>query len=329
MSKLNSHLLFMFAISCFLAGPAQAAPMSTNEMVVLLREAKVVSPGCRLDVLQSDQEVTVITRRTPKMLDDDCKIKAVLMAKALMDAQPKQLAAVKVIYTLDAQSAVSRVVVGAGDVQSFANGAITEKQLLASLDLIKESSEDSEGGKASVVAGPQKERRAILQARIESLKQGGTGVAPFQKMFADIEDLTRAGKAKEASQLISDLSTKLSSQEALRDQAKRVGEGRGVKGNQGTTNDDKWHPGAALQASRNAPLNSSDFQTRIGWMKSRLSELEKSGVSTADLRQRLNDAEQQGPRLTAQQANARLEDIKCRIMQACQQRFPNAGGWRK
>ncbi len=315
-------------VSFLLSSPgALSAPMTSSQMVLILRESKVVSPTSRLDVLQSDQEVTVITKRTPKMLDDDCKIKAVLMAKALMDAQPKQLAAVKVIYTVDGENGIYKVVVGAGDVSSFASGSITEKQLLASLDLDKESGDGSDSGRAPVVTGPQKERRAILQSRIESLRQGGTGVAPFQKLFNDIEDLTRSGKAKEASQLISDLSTKLTSQEALRDQAKRTGEGRGVKGTQGTSVSDAgakvpWRQAVKGQNDSLLP----DFQQRVAWLRNRLTEMDRNGVSVADIRQRLNDAEQQGPKLSAAEANSRLEDIKNRIIQAGQQKFSNSGG---
>ncbi|MBX9950867.1 MAG: hypothetical protein K2Y39_16975 [Candidatus Obscuribacterales bacterium] len=310
------------ALASFLINSAgvSAAPMTTSQMVLILRESKVVSPTSRLDVLQSDQEVTVITKRTAKMLDDDCKIKAVLMAKALMDAQPKQLAAVKVIYTVDGENGIYKVVVGAGDVSSFANGSITEKQLLASLDLDRESGDGSDSSRASVVTGPQKERRAILLSRIESLRQGGTGVAPFQKLFNDIEDLTRSGKAKEASQLISDLSTKLTSQEALRDQAKRTGEGRGVKGTQGTS--------MPLPPAGSGTSDSrlSDFQQRVTWLRNRLTEMDRKGISVADIRQRLNDAEQQASRLSSAEANSRLEDIKNRIIHAGQQKFSNAGG---
>lgn len=323
------NFAIMVVIAGFLALPAEAVPMSTSEMVLVLREAKVVAPTSRLDVLQSEQEVTVITKRTAKMNDDDCKIKAVLMAKALMDAQPKQLAAVKVIYTVDGSNFMNRVVVGAGDVHSFAGGTITEKQLLASLDLSKDAGDGSDGAKTSVVTGPQKERRAVLQSRIEALKQGGTGVAPFQKMFNDIEDLTKAGKAKEASQLISDLSTKLSSQESLRDQAKRVGEGRGVKGQQGIT---AANPGAGQQwkpnsnAGNSAPQNAMDFQSRANWMKNKLDEMESKGIAISDLRSRLKDVENQSSRLSATEVCARLDEIKGRMMQQDRQaKFPNAG----
>jgi hypothetical protein len=303
---------------------ALAAPMSTSEMVLALRESKVVSPTSNLLVRQSadQQEVTIITKRL-KMNDSDCKIKAVLMAKALMDLQPKQLAAVKVIYTIDGQNAVDRVVVGAGDVQSFANGTTSEVQLLKSLDLTRESGDGSDGGKASVAEGPQKERRDILQSRIEALKQGGTGVAPFQKMFNDIEDLTKAGKAKEASQLISDLSTKLSSQESLRDQARRVGAGGGVKGQQGTHSASSadlgprqpWRPGGG-------PGNNAQAQQAnpgiINMMKNKLDEMERNGHSVGQLRAELRDVE--NSRVPAGEVCNRLEALKGKMMQ--QERQP-------
>lgn len=332
MLKLHKNFVLLATIAGLVSVPAHAAGhMSTSEMVLVLREAKVVSPATRLDVLKSDQDVTVITKRTPKMNDDDCKIKAVLMAKALMDAQPKQLAAVKVIYTVDGENGVSRVVVGAGDVHAFAGGTITEKQLLASLDLQKEAGDGSDNGKEAVVAGPQKEKRAVLQSRIEALKQGGTGVAPFQKMFNDIEDLTRAGKTKEASQLIGDLSAKLSSQESLRDQAKRVGEGRGVKGQQGTASADlgknQFRPGRLLP--NGAPPAGSPLallQQRAQEIRSHFAEMENRGIATGDFRARLKDVEGQFSKLPAQEAIQRIDDIKSRMMQSCGQSTASPGG---
>lgn len=322
---------FLVAIAGFLALPALAAPMSASEMALAIRESKIVGPKSSLLVVQSpdQQEVTIITNRS-KMTSNDCKIKAVLMAKALMDLQPKQLAAVKVIYTIDGDTAVDKVVVGAGDVQAFASGTITEAQLMLSLDLRRESGDGSDGAKTSVVAGPQKERRDILQSRIETLKQGGTGVAPFQKMFDEIEELTKAGKAKEASLLISDLSTKLSSQESLRDQAKRVGAGGGVKGQQGTHSASSadlgarqpWKPGGTGGNTAQA----TDFQSHAGWLKNKLDEMERRGTSVSDLRSRLKDVENQSSKLSPNEVSARLDEIKAKMMQQDRQsKFPNAG----
>lgn len=264
------------------------------------------------------------------MTDDDCKIKAVLMAKVLMDAQPKQLAAVKTIYTSNGENSVSRVVVGAGDVQAFAGGTITEKQLLASLDLSKEVSDGSDKAKTSVVSGPQRERRAILRSRIEALEQGGTGVGPFQKRFNEIEDLTRAGKEKEASLLISDLNTKLSSQESLRDQAKRVGEGRGLKGQQGSmpapiVTRQQWKQGMAGNNASSDEPQSPDFRSRFALMSNMLDVMEKRGVSTADLRSRLKETERQSTSLSPNEVSSKLEEIKNRVMQQDRaSKFPKA-----
>ncbi len=319
MFKLSLKSLFVAATVGFLTLPAQSASMSTSEMVLVLRQAKVVAPTSRLDVLQSEQEVTVITKRSPKMNDDDCKIKAVLMAKALMDAQPKQLAAVKVLYTMDGDSSLSRVVVGAGDVQAFAGGTITEKQLLASLDLAKESGDGNDSGKSSVAAGAQKEKRVVLQSRIDALKQGGTGVAPFQKMFNDIEDLTKAGKTKEASLLIDDLSTKLASQESLRDQAKRVGEGRGVKGQQGTVtaSNQQWRPAtsAGSNTSSSARTGSQEFNSHAGWMFRKLDEMEGKGISVSDLRTKLRDLERQSTSAPQGEVCPKVEEVRLKMLQ--------------
>jgi hypothetical protein len=306
MLKLRFYQIVPVAVAGLFSVAAQiamAAPISTSEMVLALREAKVVSPSSNLEVVKGQQEVTITTKKL-KMTERDCKIKAVLMAKALMDLQPKQLAAVKVIYTIDGENAINKVVVGAGDVQSFANGTITEDQLLGSLDFSKES------GDSSVVAGQLKD----LQLRIETLKQGGTGVAPFQKMFNDIADLTKAGKVKEASQLISDLSSKLSSQEGLRDQAKRVGAGGGIKGQQGTA------PVVSAQpASKqfNNPNNTSQrkIQEKVSCLRSHLQEVQNAG----EFQSRISSAEQQASS-SPDAAFAALMRIEADMMKACHAR---------
>ncbi len=80
----------------------------------------------------------------------------------------------------------------------------------------------------SVPASVQ-EGMVTLQKRIEALKEGGTGVAPFQKIWDQVGELDKAGKAEEASKLMSDLNSKLSTLENLRDQTRRVSAARSVK----------------------------------------------------------------------------------------------------
>ncbi len=324
----NSLLLANLIVSlAVFTQAAKAAPMSTGEMIVVLREAKVVSPTVRLDVLQSDQHVTVITKRSANMLDRDCKITAVLMAKALMDARPRELAAVKVIYTRDGENTVSKVVVSAGDVQSFAKGTITESQLLGSLELSRESEDGGEAvnpGVSAAATGPQGEKIGILQSRIAALKQGGTGVAPFEKMFNQIEDLTKSGKEKEASLLIGELSTRLAEQESLRDQAKRVAEGRGVKGQQGTSSQSSNMGGNAPGGGKR-----NDIQGTIAFLKVRIKNLSSAGVATGDMQQRLDYVEQHASTLAPDAAMSLLDSLRNEVGNAQTAQRPNGGIYRK
>lgn len=328
MLKLRFYQLVPVAVAglfSFAAQIALAAPMSTSEMALAIRESKVVGPKSSLLVVQSPdaQEVSIITNRS-KMTANDCKIKAVLMAKALMDLQPKQLAAVNVIYTIDGDSSVvDKIVVGAGDVLSFGNGTTTEVQLMKSLVITRESSNGLDGGKTSIVAAADKQRRDDLQLRIETLKQGGTGVAPFQKMFNDIEELTKAGKTKEASQLINDLTSKLSSQESLRDQAKRVSAGGGVKGQQGNHSASAadlgsrqpWRPGSGAARDDVAQHANPGI---INFIKIKLDEMERNGHSVGQFRSELRDIE--NSRVPAGEVCTKLDALKGKMMQ--QERQP-------
>lgn len=70
---------------------------------------------------------------------------------------------------------------------------------------------------------------SALQSRIDVLKQGGTGVGPFQRIYDQIDGLSKAGKSEEAAKLMSDLGNKLTTQENLRDQAKQLSSTRKIK----------------------------------------------------------------------------------------------------
>ena len=96
-------------------------------------------------------------------------------------------------------------------------------------------SKTDSGKTESVVPAPLKEGMVTLQKRIDTLKQGGTGVAPFQKIYDEVESLANAGNTEAASHLMSDLGFKLSTQESLRAQAKRLGATRVVKVQQHTS----------------------------------------------------------------------------------------------
>ena len=120
---------------------------------------------------------------------------------------------------------------------------------------------------------------AALQSRIEALKQGGTGVGPFQRIYDQIDGLAKAGKSEEASKLMTDLGSKLTTQENLRDQAKKLMSTRKVKVQQVT--------GAASSAS--TASTSADNSTGSPSKASSGTQAAASGASAAVANKSIKD----------------------------------------
>ncbi|HEY9787001.1 MAG TPA: hypothetical protein V6D17_16535 [Candidatus Obscuribacterales bacterium] len=313
--RLNPRLAW-FLLLVFCAAPAAlaAAEASAPEIITLLRAAKIVNPSYRLDVVTSGREITVITKRNPKATDDDCKINAVLMGKAVMDAHPTTISRVKVLYAPEGMDAVDEVVVRAGDVRSYDAGSITEDQLLSSLELKRIAGANLGGASGAdkvadaVASGPFEERRLTLLLRIEDLAQKGTGVEPFRKRFKEIEDRVRAGNSKDLSSALDDLASKVGQQEELRRQAQNVGAGRGVFGAH-IEPDRKGGVGSAVpetgplktsaksdtrqttQATKLRPEDQASqlarFKHKMQMLNNQLQRMRDNGIATGDIEARM------------------------------------------
>jgi hypothetical protein len=106
--------------------PALAASFSLTdaEVVNALEKAKILAPSIRLNARVSPDEVIIATYKNPKAEDKDCKIDAVLIAKAVMDLAPGEVPRVTVyFYSSSTLSKYKQVEVTAGDVKAFASGA--------------------------------------------------------------------------------------------------------------------------------------------------------------------------------------------------------------
>lgn len=329
-------LLLTAFITGFSPAPGIAAQLHQTELVTLLRDAKIVNPEYRLDVVVSDKEVTVLTKRNPKATDSDCKINAVLMGKTLMDAHIKDISRVKVLYSVEGADACDEVVVRAGDVKSFDAGSITEEQLLSSLEIERVEGESigdaTTGGKPGVNAGPFKERRLILLSRIEELKKSGTGVTPFQQRFQKLEDLAKHGNAQELNRAISDLAQRLTEQEKLKLQAQKVGAGQGVRGASLAREESS---GARSQLLSREPLRSrNQGQMPIVMLsrflietRTKLAECQKYGISVSDLDGRLSSCQRKMERRDFNGIEGELKSI-CQSVEQRKNQFmqQNKGG---
>ncbi len=172
------------------------------------------------------------------------------------------------------------------------------------------STSEPHGGRVEAAApAALEEGLATLQKRIEVLKQGGTGVAPFQQIYDQIAELGKSGKADEASKLMSSLGSKLSTLESLRDQARRTSAARSVKGQQSVSAAAlSTRPGAGSVDSQSTQQNmdianlsprpgesalSNNVRQRVFCVRQQALQLEgKYGIPAGAFRARINAAEQ-------------------------------------
>jgi hypothetical protein len=155
-----------------------------------------LDPGYPLHVTLENKEASLTTLRHPQATDQDCKIDAVLLAKAVMDLYPKEVSRIKLVLSASNSDNMQEVTVTTGDVKAYATGTISKEDLLTSLELKK--AENAAGDKDSnmdlqtegttpVAPGFLRPQRQLLAGRIEKLKANGTGTKPFEEMLAKIE----------------------------------------------------------------------------------------------------------------------------------------------
>lgn len=199
-----------------IGGPALADPSSTA-----VRDAIVKSKALRAElgvsVRVAGSEVTVSTYRHPGASEDDCKIDAVLVAKAVIDSDPANFSRVKVVFVDRSDSSRSRqAIVTAGDVKAFGAGGTSRDQLLASISLTavptgwSRNMSFSQRVRLGAVPGPLRGERRSLLGLIERIRSRGYHVALQEKMFARIENSVLAkGSEDSIKQQLSDLRDQL------------------------------------------------------------------------------------------------------------------------
>jgi len=79
-----------------------------------------------------------------------------------------------------------------------------------------------------IADGPEMERRLLAWKRIDKLRSQGTGVAPFETIFKEIQGLARANDAEKVATRLTYLESKLTGQEEQVKQARESLRGRGV-----------------------------------------------------------------------------------------------------
>ncbi len=230
MRKTTRNVVLSISLSlAFVSPPVWAAEPGTSDpaLTKAIRDADVVDSDSPLTAKIEGMESTVTTDRHPKATEDDCKIDATLIAKAVFEKH-KNLAKVRINFVgADSTTSVS---VSAGDICAFNNGGINDKQLLNGIDLTTVSNKvaavSPDGGTPDaqtpdVARAPDTFKKVRnLKNRIQTMRQNGTGVTEFQKRLDQITQMIDERKESDAAPLIDKLDDILREQQTLVKQAK-------------------------------------------------------------------------------------------------------------
>ncbi|MBP9093635.1 hypothetical protein KBI23_21635 [bacterium] len=237
MNNKKISLASLLALSVLISGCQMVLALdATGESVEeAVRKAQVIKKDYPVHAVISGREATILTRRHPKATDDDLRIDAVLITKSVLDSF-NTIGTVQVLFRDEDSSSGKSVEVTAGDIKTYANGTIDPKKFLATIAVTKVGGDEeatrsklsAEEKKFSVSPGLYEEQRLLLMDRINTLRRKGTGVAPFEAMFAQIEAQTKSGQNAALKDSIHKLGEKLAAQEDLVRQANRTGSGRGI-----------------------------------------------------------------------------------------------------
>ncbi|MBI2810422.1 MAG: hypothetical protein HYX67_06300 [Candidatus Melainabacteria bacterium] len=111
--------------------PAQA--LSSHEIADAIAKAQILTSPISVQIEGSS--VTVSTYLNRQATNKDFKVDAALIAKAVIDLAPTDIARVTVYYYNTTMTKCDAVSVTAGDVKSFSSGAMSKEQLLSTLIL--------------------------------------------------------------------------------------------------------------------------------------------------------------------------------------------------
>lgn len=111
--------------------PAQA--LSSHDIADAIAKAQILTTPISVQIEGSS--VTVSTYLNKQTTNKDFKVDAALIAKAVVDLAPTDIARVTIYYYNTTLTKCDAVTVTAGDVKSFDSGAMSKDQLLATLTL--------------------------------------------------------------------------------------------------------------------------------------------------------------------------------------------------
>jgi hypothetical protein len=196
--------------------------MTAAELTDIVRQPNVGAKATNVQVVGAGPDVTVLAQTESASGERDLKIDAVFLAKALFQNAAGQISRVKVLFSQAGHDG-RYVNITDREISEYGSGRMTPEQLLATLRLVPVEAEKA----PDVVQGPQLERRLLVWQRIEKLRQQGTGVVPFETIFAEVEAAIKSG-SQDPSKKLTFLEATLADQEEALKQAKRTARGLGV-----------------------------------------------------------------------------------------------------
>lgn len=124
-------VLACLSLQVLLGLPAYAA--SSDSLVTAIKSADIFKESVSITATSEGDQVKVSTYLNKNANDQDCKIDAVLISKAVMDAAPEAQRCKVYFYNSANLSEFKEVSVTAAEVKAFSTGAIAKDKLLASL----------------------------------------------------------------------------------------------------------------------------------------------------------------------------------------------------
>lgn len=222
-----------------------------------------------------------------KTSDQDLKIDALLVSKALFDAAGQEQNSCKIIFSNGGKEA-KYTIISRQKVADYSSGNVNAQELLGSLALTPVVQENQ----PEVVAGPFYERRILVWERIDNLRKQGTGVKPFEQLYADLESSIKANDEQKAIfNKLTLLEDKLTGQEQHSAQAKKVAQGKGIHGN--VVNSGRSSSGSGSgsspslsSASSNPQISNSEIEQNpsgfVGVVQRKIQEMEQTFQAKGD-----------------------------------------------
>jgi hypothetical protein len=202
---------------------SQRSGLTAAQLSALLKDSNIKMSATSTTVVGTGPAVTVLAEEDAMCADQDLKIDAIFLSKALIETAPNQISTIKVLFSQIGKPG-RFIRVSKDQISEYGSGKVTAQQLLAALHL-----SDVEPEKAPAVQpGIQFDHRLLAWQRINKLKQTGTGVKPFEAIFQEVESLAKSGDSDKLDQKITYLDSKLSEQEEQIALIRKAARGHGV-----------------------------------------------------------------------------------------------------